>query len=176
MPGRSPYRAYRDRAWNGLSRLLDDVLGRFDTGLHGADALVRLEYVGWACAEALKLPSWAVLARNAYTPDSLVIIEGVVRGRRRGPRPELPGTLIRRAVEEQRVIVERASSPDVSLEFSEALRAAGACAILVSGAHADDHGFALELIGDPSSVDLARVASAVRLLTLGAVHGGRRVR
>ena len=172
---RGPYRAYRDRTWNGLGRLIDEVLVRFDDSLRGALALERLEFVGWVCAEALKLPSWSVRERPAHTLDALVIVEGVVQGRHHGPRPELPGSLVGEAIDEQRVIVQRASDPDISVELAAALRDAGADAVLVSGAHADGRGFALELIGDASSVDLAKVASAVRLLTVGAVHGARRL-
>jgi len=170
---RAPFRAYRDRAWDGQTRLLDEVLDALDGPLRTAEALERLAAVAEAAAAALRPRRWTV-SEVPGVLDVVPVLEGALL---RDHRPEatratpypLAGVVpAHLAVTGEVAVLVRAHDADPGT--ADELARLGCDQVLLAGACSGGHGYLLELFTDPGGYDLASARSAIRLLVGEAVH------
>jgi diguanylate cyclase (GGDEF)-like protein len=177
--GRAPYRAYRDRGWNGMGALLESVLADFDGPLQEASVLERVARLAEACAVSLRPRHWAISEVPPFAVDVVPVLEGVIARRGKAPSPvsyplaRSPHS--RTALDEERALVVRTDDPSTELKTFDLARELGCDTILVAGARLLNRAYLLELFGDTTSYDLAAALPAVRLLMIEAVHGANRI-
>jgi diguanylate cyclase (GGDEF)-like protein len=177
--GRAPYRAYRDRGWNGMGALLESVLEDLDGPLLPAAVLERVARLAEACALSLRPRHWAISEVPPFAVDVVPVLEGVIarRGKAASPMsyPLSRSPHSRIALDEERALLVRIDDPSTELQTFELARELGCDAILVAGARLLNRAYLLELFGDSASYDLGAALPAVRLLMIEAVHGANRI-
>ena len=177
--GRAPYRAYRDRGWNGMGALLESVLADFDGPLQGASVLERVARLAEACALSLRPRHWAISEVPPFAVDVVPVLEGVIARRGNTPSPmsyplaRYPHSRV--ALDEERALLVRTDDRSTELQTLDLARELGSDAILVAGARVLNRAYLLELFGDTTSHDLGVALPAVRLLMIEAVHGASRI-
>jgi diguanylate cyclase (GGDEF)-like protein len=177
--GRAPYRAYRDRGWNGMGALLESVLADFDGPLQAASVLERVARLAEACAMSLRPRHWAISEVPPYAVDVVPVLEGVIARRGKTPSPmayplaRYPHSRV--ALDEERALLVRTDDPSTEPQTLELARELESDVILVAGARVLNRAYLLELFGDTTSHDLGAALPAVRLLMIEAVHGASRI-
>jgi diguanylate cyclase (GGDEF)-like protein len=177
--GRAPYRAYRDRGWNGMGALLESVLAAFDGPLQEASVLERVARLAEACALSLRPRHWAISEVPPFAVDVVPVLEGVIVGRGKAPSPmsyplaRYPHSRI--ALDEERALVVPTDDRSAEQQAFDLARELGCDTVLVAGARVLNRAYLLELFGDTTSYDFGAALPAVRLLMIEAVHGANRI-